>query len=191
AADHPELLRGRLRDLPPAAVLPDDPRGVHRRRARRRLRRAAHPDDRRRPAREARNRRRRALLDPLHLERLLPAAALRRREPGSLDGVDRARAVPEPTSGAVAADAGRDATDHGARDPALLPRAAGVRGRRDADGSEGMKVAVVGAGSTYTPELVSGLSALPVRELTLHDIDAERLEVVGALAGRMLRRVGF
>jgi 6-phospho-beta-glucosidase len=54
-----------------------------------------------------------------------------------------------------------------------------------------MKVAVVGAGSTYTPELVSGLSALPVRELTLHDIDAERLEVVGALAGRMLRRVGF
>jgi 6-phospho-beta-glucosidase len=54
-----------------------------------------------------------------------------------------------------------------------------------------MKVAVVGAGSTYTPELVSGLSALPVRELTLHDIDAQRLEIVGALAGRMLRRVGF
>jgi 6-phospho-beta-glucosidase len=54
-----------------------------------------------------------------------------------------------------------------------------------------MKVAVVGAGSTYTPELVSGLSALPVRELALHDIDAERLEVVGALAERMLRRVGF
>jgi 6-phospho-beta-glucosidase len=54
-----------------------------------------------------------------------------------------------------------------------------------------MKVAVVGAGSTYTPELVSGLSALPVRELTLHDIDAERLEIVGALAERMLRRVGF
>src|SRR4051812_26862354 len=54
-----------------------------------------------------------------------------------------------------------------------------------------MKVAVIGAGSTYTPELVSGLSALPVRELTLHDIDAERLEVVGALAERMLRRVGF
>jgi 6-phospho-beta-glucosidase len=54
-----------------------------------------------------------------------------------------------------------------------------------------MKVAVVGAGSTYTPELVSGLSALPVRELVLHDIDPERLEVVGALADRMLRRVGF
>jgi 6-phospho-beta-glucosidase len=54
-----------------------------------------------------------------------------------------------------------------------------------------MKVAVVGAGSTYTPELVSGLSALPVDELTLHDIDAERLDVVGALAGRMLARESF
>ena len=54
-----------------------------------------------------------------------------------------------------------------------------------------MKVAVVGAGSTYTPELVSGLSALPVAELTLHDIDAERLDVVGALAARMLARESF
>jgi 6-phospho-beta-glucosidase len=54
-----------------------------------------------------------------------------------------------------------------------------------------MKVAVIGAGSTYTPELVSGLSALPVDALTLHDIDTERLDVVGALAGRMLVRAGF
>lgn len=54
-----------------------------------------------------------------------------------------------------------------------------------------MKVAVVGAGSTYTPELVSGLSGLDVSELALMDIDAERLDVVGALARRMLDRVGF
>jgi 6-phospho-beta-glucosidase len=54
-----------------------------------------------------------------------------------------------------------------------------------------VKVAVVGAGSTYTPELVSGLSALAVDELVLHYIDAERLEVVGGLARRMLDRVGF
>jgi 6-phospho-beta-glucosidase len=54
-----------------------------------------------------------------------------------------------------------------------------------------VKVAVVGAGSTYTPELVSGLSALAVDELVLHDIDAPRLEVVGGLAQRMLDRVGF
>jgi 6-phospho-beta-glucosidase len=58
-----------------------------------------------------------------------------------------------------------------------------------------MKVAVIGAGSTYTPELVSGLSRerarVDVGELVLHDIDAERREVVGGLARRMLERQGF
>jgi 6-phospho-beta-glucosidase len=54
-----------------------------------------------------------------------------------------------------------------------------------------MKIAVVGAGSTYTPELVSGLSRLDVSEVWLHDIDGERLEVVGGLAERMLDRQGY
>ena len=54
-----------------------------------------------------------------------------------------------------------------------------------------MKLAVVGAGSTYTPELVSHLSQLPVDEVALHDIDVERLEVVGGLAQRMLGRAGY
>ena len=58
-----------------------------------------------------------------------------------------------------------------------------------------MKVAVVGGGSTYTPELVSGLARererLDVTELVLQDVDPERLEVVGGLAGRMLARDGF
>jgi 6-phospho-beta-glucosidase len=58
-----------------------------------------------------------------------------------------------------------------------------------------MKLAVIGAGSTYTPELVSGLSRererLPLRELALHDIDPERREVVGGLAERMLARQGW
>ena len=58
-----------------------------------------------------------------------------------------------------------------------------------------MKIAVVGAGSTYTPELVSGLSRerarIDVTELALHDIDAERLEVVGGLAQRMLDRQAY
>jgi 6-phospho-beta-glucosidase len=45
-----------------------------------------------------------------------------------------------------------------------------------------MKVAVIGAGSTYTPELVSGLD---VDELWLHDIDAGRLERVGGQAARL------
>jgi 6-phospho-beta-glucosidase len=54
-----------------------------------------------------------------------------------------------------------------------------------------MKIAVVGGGSTYTPELVSGVPRLEVDELALHDIDAERLEIVGGMAKRMLDRVGY
>ena len=59
----------------------------------------------------------------------------------------------------------------------------------------GLKIAVVGGASTYTPELVQGFAdraaLLPVDELVLLDPDAGRLEVVGGLAGRILRRVGF
>ncbi|HEX4527286.1 MAG TPA: 6-phospho-beta-glucosidase [Gaiellaceae bacterium] len=54
-----------------------------------------------------------------------------------------------------------------------------------------MKVAVIGGGSTYTPELVSGLSRLDVSEFVLQDIDADRREVVGGLARRMLERQGY
>lgn len=59
----------------------------------------------------------------------------------------------------------------------------------------GVKVAVAGGGSTYTPELVEGFvrraDRLPVDELVLLDIDPERLEVVGGVAGRMLERAGY
>jgi 6-phospho-beta-glucosidase len=59
----------------------------------------------------------------------------------------------------------------------------------------GLKVAVIGGGSTYTPELVQGFAArserLPMDDLVLLDPDAERLEVVGGLARRMLDRAGF
>jgi 6-phospho-beta-glucosidase len=58
----------------------------------------------------------------------------------------------------------------------------------------GLKIAVVGGGSTYTPELVQGLATragrLPVDELVLFDLDPERLRVVGGLARRMLERAG-
>jgi len=54
-----------------------------------------------------------------------------------------------------------------------------------------MKVAVVGAGSTYTPELVSGLTRVPLDELALMDVDPERLQIVGELAQRMLGRAGY
>ena len=53
-------------------------------------------------------------------------------------------------------------------------------------------MAVIGGGSTYTPELVEGFLAhadrLPVDELVLHDIDPQRLEVVGGLARRIMTR---
>jgi 6-phospho-beta-glucosidase len=59
----------------------------------------------------------------------------------------------------------------------------------------GVKVAVIGGGSTYTPELIEGLAQrsdrLPIDELVLHDIDAERLDVVGGLARRMLARLAW
>src|SRR5262249_57525247 len=58
-----------------------------------------------------------------------------------------------------------------------------------------MKLAVVGAGSTYTPELVSGLlrerERIDLGELVLHDIDPERREVVGGLARQILERQAF
>ena len=55
-----------------------------------------------------------------------------------------------------------------------------------------MKIAVVGGGSTYTPELVDGFARLGsmVSELVLIDPAAERLEVVGALAQRIFRHHG-
>ena len=59
----------------------------------------------------------------------------------------------------------------------------------------GIKVAVIGGGSTYTPELIEGLAnrrdRLPMDELVLHDIDAERRDIVGGLAERMLRRLDW
>jgi 6-phospho-beta-glucosidase len=58
-----------------------------------------------------------------------------------------------------------------------------------------VKIAVVGGGSTYTPELVEGFASradrLPVDELVLMDVDPERLDVVGSLARRMLARAGW
>src|SRR5437588_4604786 len=61
--------------------------------------------------------------------------------------------------------------------------------------NEGLKIAVIGAGSTYTPELVEGLIQrardLAVREVALMDLNEERLEVVGGLARRMYGAAGI
>ncbi|MET7437557.1 6-phospho-beta-glucosidase [Streptomyces sp. NPDC004082] len=57
-----------------------------------------------------------------------------------------------------------------------------------------MKLAVVGGGSTYTPELIDGFArlrdTLPVEELVLVDPAADRLELVGGLARRIFARQG-
>lgn len=57
-----------------------------------------------------------------------------------------------------------------------------------------MKLAVIGGGSTYTPELVNGflkrVATLPLTELWLMDIDEERLAVVGGFARRMIEASG-
>jgi 6-phospho-beta-glucosidase len=57
-----------------------------------------------------------------------------------------------------------------------------------------MKLAVVGGGSTYTPELVDGIARLTgdikITELVLVDPDSERLSVVGPFSARIMARYG-
>ncbi|SHL44092.1 6-phospho-beta-glucosidase [Anaerocolumna jejuensis DSM 15929] len=63
--------------------------------------------------------------------------------------------------------------------------------------SEGIKIATIGGGSSYTPELVDGFikryDKLPVRELWLVDIEEgkHKLEIVGNLARRMVEKAGL
>ncbi|NRD76309.1 6-phospho-beta-glucosidase [Bacillus sp. BRMEA1] len=62
---------------------------------------------------------------------------------------------------------------------------------------KGIKIVTIGGGSSYTPELVEGFikryDELPVRELWLVDIPAgeEKLNIVGALAKRMVEKAGL
>jgi len=55
-----------------------------------------------------------------------------------------------------------------------------------------LKLTLIGAGSSYTPELVEGVithhTDLPFSEICLHDIDAERLAILTGLTERMLAR---
>lgn len=62
---------------------------------------------------------------------------------------------------------------------------------------ESVKIVTIGGGSSYTPELVEGFikryKSLPVKELCLVDIPEgkEKLEIVGALAQRMVEKAGI
>ena len=61
---------------------------------------------------------------------------------------------------------------------------------------KGVKIVTIGGGSSYTPELVEGFikryDELPVKELWLVDIEEgkEKLEIVGNLAKRMVKKAG-
>jgi 6-phospho-beta-glucosidase len=57
-----------------------------------------------------------------------------------------------------------------------------------------MKLAIIGGGSTYTPELVDGFARLraelPLTELALVDPSTERLDAVGAISRRIFAKQG-
>ncbi|MCC0643608.1 MULTISPECIES: 6-phospho-beta-glucosidase [unclassified Clostridioides] len=61
----------------------------------------------------------------------------------------------------------------------------------------GLKIVTIGGGSSYTPELVEGFinryKELPVKELWLVDIEdgKEKLDIVGNLAKRMVKKAGI
>jgi putative intracellular protease/amidase len=58
-----------------------------------------------------------------------------------------------------------------------------------------MKICIIGAGSTYTPELIEGIinkrDSLPLTELDLMDIDERKLNIVGSLCQRMIEAAGL
>ncbi|MCL2203023.1 MAG: 6-phospho-beta-glucosidase [Defluviitaleaceae bacterium] len=62
---------------------------------------------------------------------------------------------------------------------------------------DGLKIAVIGGGSSYTPELIEGYikraEELPIKEIWLVDVEAgrEKLEIVGAMAQRMVKAAGL
>ncbi|MGE6631664.1 6-phospho-beta-glucosidase [Bacillus sp. NPDC077027] len=63
--------------------------------------------------------------------------------------------------------------------------------------AKGLKVVTIGGGSSYTPELVEGFikryDEFPISELWLVDIEQgqEKLEIVGDLAKRMIKKAGL
>lgn len=62
---------------------------------------------------------------------------------------------------------------------------------------DSIKIVTIGGGSSYTPELIEGFikryDSLPIKELWLVDIEdgKEKLEIVGSLAKRMVKKAGI
>jgi 6-phospho-beta-glucosidase len=57
-----------------------------------------------------------------------------------------------------------------------------------------VKIAIIGAGSSYTPEIIEGLAQkkdrLPVTHLSLMDINPSRLDIMAGFCRRFLKRLG-
>ena len=57
------------------------------------------------------------------------------------------------------------------------------------------KIAVIGAGSSYTPEIIDGLSKmtvqLPVTRMDFYDIDSERVQTVAGFCRRFVQHLGL
>src|SRR5204862_1790977 len=75
---------------------------------------------------------------------------------------------------------------------ARLRHAQGVGRNRPLWTARDVKLAVIGAGSTYTPEVIDGIVRLrhlmTVDDLYLHDTNEQRLNIVSGLAQRMFDR---
>ncbi|MEH9241028.1 6-phospho-beta-glucosidase, partial [Klebsiella pneumoniae] len=62
---------------------------------------------------------------------------------------------------------------------------------------QALKIAVIGGGSSYTPELIEGIivryEQLPVTELALVDVESgrDKVEIIAALTRRMLKHKGL
>ena len=62
---------------------------------------------------------------------------------------------------------------------------------------DALKIATIGGGSSYTPELIEGYikrkDELPIKEIWLVDIEEgrEKLEIVGEMAKRMVKAAGL
>ena len=60
-----------------------------------------------------------------------------------------------------------------------------------------MKIVTIGGGSSYTPELIEGFilrqKEMPITEIWLVDVEEgrEKLEIVGAMAKRMVKAAGL
>ena len=55
-----------------------------------------------------------------------------------------------------------------------------------------IKICIVGAGSSYTPELIDGIlkqdpGDLPIGQINLQDINSSRLDAMSGLSQRMIR----